>query len=307
MDQISTQKKQPLLIAGKNVVVSGKLPRLAQLRSEYDHVLAEPEKFLDQLKEAGIPADIFTFVENLSEHGPDRSYPMELDEKAVLRITQYEHWWKHRINDKTRNMIRKASKKGVTVGLAAFNESFVRGIQEIYNESPLRQGRPFPHYGKDLKTVERENSTFLDRSDIISAVLDGELIGFAKLVHVEGYSVLMKIISKNSHRDKAPSNALLGKAVEICAEKRVPFLIYGKWSLRGLGEFKKHHGFECMKVRRYFVPLNTWGQIALKLQLHRSWLEAGRQAIPPDFARRLVELRSRLYSVWFRGPNRSLR
>ena len=304
---MNTRKKQALLISGKNVVVCGRLPRLAQLRSEYYDVLEEPEKFLDQLKEARIQADVFTFIERLSEPGLDRPYPVERDEKAVLRITEYEYWWKHRINDKTRNMIRKAGKKGVAIGLAEFNETFIRGIQEIYDESPLRQGRPFPHYGKDLKTVERENSTFLDRSDIISAVLDGELIGFAKLVHVKGYSVLMQIISKNSHRDKAPTNALLAKAVEICAEKRVPFLIYGKWSLRGLGEFKKHHGFECMQVRRYFVPLNTRGWIALKLQLHRSWLEAGRQIIPQDFARHLIELRSRVYSAWFRTPNRSMR
>lgn len=301
---MSARDKKSLAIAGKNLVIAGRLPRIMRLRSEYYDVLEEPDAFLEQVKAARLPADVFTFAEHLSEQGRDRPYHFECDEKAVLRITKYDDWWKNRINDKTRNMIRKAGKKGVTIEPAEFDENFVRGIQEIYNESPLRQGRPFAHYGKDLKTVEQENSTFLDRSDLISAVFNGEMIGFAKLVHVRGYAILMQIISKNSHRDKAPTNALLAKAVEICAQKRVPVLVYGRWSQRGLGEFKKHHGFECLAIRRYFVPLNGRGRIALKLKLHRSWLEAGRQFIPEDLAQRLIEWRSRLYAARFRTPDR---
>src|SRR5438105_12129543 len=43
-------------------------------------------------------------------------------------------------------------------------EELARGIWEIYNETPIRQGRKFFNYGKTLDTVRREASTFLDCS-----------------------------------------------------------------------------------------------------------------------------------------------
>ena len=63
-----------------------------------------------------------------------------------------------------------------------FDDVLVKGIWEIYNETPVRQGREFPHYGKDLETVHREEATFLDRSVFIGAFLQERLIGFVKLV-----------------------------------------------------------------------------------------------------------------------------
>jgi len=293
------QDQASLTISGKRVVISGWLPRMARLRSEYFESVDDPETFLTVLKTAGAKADVFTFVGNVPGKDLAGPYPVGWDYKSVLEIANYEHWWKSRINDKTRNMIRKAAKKGVSIELTEFDQTLVKGIKEIYDESPLRQGRPFPHYGKDLETVERENATFKDRSDFIAARLDGELIGFAKLVHANGYSVLMQIIAKNLHRDKAPTNALLAKAVEICAQRRVPYLMYGKWGQRGLGEFKKHHGFECMQIRRYFVPLNFRGRLALAANLHQSFVTAGRRMIPDALTEFLVDLRSRFYSRWY--------
>ena len=38
----------------------------------------------------------------------------------------------------------------------------------------------------------------------------------------------MGIIAKIKHRDKAPMNALVAKAVEICAENKIPYLVYDK-------------------------------------------------------------------------------
>jgi hypothetical protein len=295
-----TQDATPsLTISGKRVVISGWLPRMARLRSEYFETMDDPDEFLKGLRAAGPKADVFTFVGDLSGKSPVAPYPAACDYKSVLEISDYEHWWKNRINDKTRNMIRKAGKKGVSIELTQFDAALVKGIKEIYDESPLRQGRPFPHYGKDLETVERENASFLNRSDIIAARFNGELIGFAKLVHANGHSALMQIIAKNSHRDKAPMNALLAKAIEICAQKKVPYLMYGKWGQRGLGEFKKHHGFECMQIRRYFVPLNFRGRFALAANLHQSLVAAGRRLIPEALTEFLAGLRTRFYSRWY--------
>jgi hypothetical protein len=99
----------------------------------------------------------------------------------------------------------------------------------------------------------------------------------------------MNIISMISHRDKAPTNALIARAVEICAQRGVPYLHYGLWSKRGLGDFKKHHAFEQIDVVRYFVPLNIRGQIALGLKLHRSLAEM----LPEKLVNVLAEWRAK--------------
>ena len=70
-----------------------------------------------------------------------------------------------------------------------------RGITKIYNESPMRQGKPFWHYGKDFETVRRENATFLNRSYFIGAYFENELIGFIKLVYEKNFASMMQIIS----------------------------------------------------------------------------------------------------------------
>ena len=44
---------------------------------------------------------------------------------------------------------RRASKRDVAVEAAELNTTFVEGIKSIYDETPVRQGRKFWHYGKD--------------------------------------------------------------------------------------------------------------------------------------------------------------
>jgi len=253
----------------KELTVSRRFPRTVRLRAEYYEFVDEPERFLQQLAEQKVPADLFTFLQRPGDPTPRFPYPHEFDHIAVLRIDTYEKWWKQQINDKTRNMVRKASKKGVTIRCSEFNDELVKGIQTIYNESPIRQGKRFRHYGKDIETLRREHATFLDRSSFIGAYFDGQLIGFIKLVHQGDTSNLMQVLSLISQRDKSPTNALIAKAVEICAERRCPYLQYGTWSRRSFGDFKLHHGFERMEVPRYFVPLSLVGRCALRLRLHR--------------------------------------
>ena len=59
--------------------------------------------------------------------------------------------------------------------------TFVRGMTSIFNETPIRQGRPFLHYGKDFETVKREFSRFLFREEIFGAYVGEELVGFIML------------------------------------------------------------------------------------------------------------------------------
>jgi hypothetical protein len=268
----------------------GRFPRVGRLRDEYYDQIESPEAFLGALnREAPACCDIFTFAQPVADPVPRYSYPREADSVAVLELSSYEHWWKKQVNDKTRNMVRKAAKAGVELRETTFDDEFVAGIVRIYNESPLRQGRRFRHYGKPFDVIKQEHSTFLDRSELIGAYYEGELIGFIKLVHGQGVSNLMQIISMISHRDKAPTNALLAKAVERCTTLGIPRLHYGVWSRRSMGDFKKHHAFTRVEIPRYYIPLTTVGSLALRLGLHRSVMDR----IPEPWLDKMADWRTK--------------
>ena len=150
-------------VDGKEILITGRFPKIARLKGEYYEWLSEPRDFIADLKAADAGADIFTFVQKVSERTPRFSFHIEWDSLAVLPITTYDEWWKSQINDKTRNMVRRAWKSGVEVRLADFGDDLIRGIKGIYDESPLRQGKPFRHYGKDTGTLREEHVSFLDK------------------------------------------------------------------------------------------------------------------------------------------------
>jgi hypothetical protein len=271
------------------LVISGRLPRMARVRDEPFECITAPEAFVEKLKRENLAADIFTFMQELADRVPRHQYHLEWDSQAVLPTTTYDHWWKTQIDGKSRNMIRKAQKAGVEIRVVEFDDSLVRGIVEIYNESPIRQGKAFWHFGKDFETVKRENGTFLERSTFIGAFYEGELIGFAKFVRGRNVASLMQIISKIGQRSKAPSNALIAKAVEMCAAENIPYLHYGGWSKGGLSAFKASHAFVRHEVPRYFVPLNLRGRLMLTMRLHHKW----RDRLPELWIERLVRLRDK--------------
>lgn len=291
---------QRVTVDGLDVVVSGHVRRIAKLRAEYYEYVDDPARFVQSLRAAGVRADIFSFLQETALREPRFPFQYDVESISVLRITDYEHWWKKQLNDKTRNMIRKAQKAGVEVRVANYDDEFVRGIKGVYDESPLRQGKPFAHYGKDLATLEREHASYADRSDFIGAYHQGRMIGFAKLVNRPGVSNLMQIIAMISERDKAPTNALIAKAYELCAQRSVPFLHYGLWSKRGLGDFKRKHCFEQLDVYRYFLPLGLRGRALLAGRLHRRLP----QYVPERFEDSLVALRARWNEFRFGTPGR---
>src|SRR5205823_5047705 len=131
--------------------------------------------------------------------------------------------------------------------------------------------------GKNFNTVKRENATYLERSEFIGAYNNEELVGFIKLVYVGNAARILQIISKLSHYDKRPMNALIAKAIEVCEAKGISYLVYSKFAfgnkkLSPLAEFKRRNGFQQMTMVRYFIPRTLKGAIALKLGLHRGIL-----------------------------------
>lgn len=286
-----------VLVDNKETLITGRVTRIARLQAEYYEAINNPEAFLNKLKNCGKRVDLFTFVQSVQDPTPKYEYAMEWDNVAVLNISSYDEWWKNQIKDKTRNMVRRAKKCGVELRPVKYNDELIRGIVEIYNESLIRQGKRFKHFGKSFEVVKAENSSFVDRSEFVGAYVADELIGFIKLVHGNGVSNLMQILSKVSHRDKAPTNALLAKAVELCAAKNIRYLHYGIWSRRGIGDFKKHNGFQQVQVARYFVPLNIAGTVGLQLGLHRNMLHY----IPEAWQDIFAYWRSRFYHFKYRN------
>jgi hypothetical protein len=236
---------------------------------EYEKDAVPTEKFIENLRKRG--ADIFTFIERKwcsTIPNPQKYWLKASDNIALLEITSYDDWW-NKIGKKTRNMVRKAEKSGIQTKMTEPNEKLAEGIWKIYNETPIRQERAFPHYGTPLNAVKEgilssQNCTF------IGAYFQDELAGFIQLVHGDNITVISQILSLQKHWDKAVNNALIAKAVEVCADKRIRWLMYGRMGNHPtLDAFKQNNGFSQFSLTRYYIPVTRKGKIATKLGLHR--------------------------------------
>jgi hypothetical protein len=211
--------------------------------------------------------DVFTFWQRFPDTKPKYKWYAEWDEIAVLDIRHgYNHWWK-RISKKTRNMIRKAEKEGVSVRVVEPSEDLAKGIAKIYSESPMRRGKPFRHYGESWKKIYESIIKNSDKTTYIGAYYGDELIGFAAIKYATKYSLLFQILSLQRHFNKEPNNALINKVVEVCASRKIPYIIYERMQ-RGddpLGFFKRRNGFEGVYLPRYFIPLTIKGIIAMEI------------------------------------------
>jgi len=288
-----------MMINGHRLIIEGNALRIANLEQEWYEDIQDPKTFVNELAKTEPKPDILSFWQRLPDTQPKYSYTMETEPIAALPIKSYSYWWDKQIDCKTRNMVRKSQKKGVTVRMVSFDDELIQGMTSIFNETPIRQGRRFLHYGKDFETVKREFSRFLFREEIFGAYVGEELVGFIMLADAGRYAYLGQIISKIARRDLAPNNALLAKAVERCAEKGIPYLAYALWLEDGLGGFKRSNGFERFDLPRYFVPLTPKGKLALKFGFHRGW----KGAVPKHLRQPLKNLRKRWYDLRCRPVN----
>jgi hypothetical protein len=307
--QISVKgKPTPVLsvmIDGQCVITTGKFLKTARIRDE-DYVEGEavrdPGLFVAELKSSKLPVDIFSFVQPISETKPKfPGLPLEWDNVAAIPLTTYEHWLKNLSQDSRRN-VKLAEKRGVKVRVVPFDDALVRGIKEINDEMPVRQGRPFWNYGADLAAVRRENGTYRERADFIAAFFQDELIGYIKVVYVDRAGSIMQIQSKNAHFDKRPANAMVAKAVEVACQKGMQHLLYCKYTYGNkvncsIREFKRRNGFAQLNYPRYNIPLTLKGKIALKLGIHQGL----KNALPPGVLNFLLDTRSKLYEMKFGG------
>ncbi len=295
-------QKSGLKFENRDLVVGGRLCRVARMDADDYKFLPDPESVIAALRASKIKADVFTFLPKLPETEVKYPYPYEMDNMAVLPITTFDNWWMKQIGFKARNKAKQAEKKGLTIREVPFDENLSKGIWEIYNEVPVRQGRRFPHFGKTLEQVHKMSGTFIETSQYIGA-FDGEkLVGFIKLTMDDTgtQAGMMHIISMIQHRDKAPTNALVAQAVRSCADRGIQYLVYsqfayGKKQTSSLSDFKERNAFTRVDLPRYFVPLSSWGSMALNMKLHHKLTDR----LPADFAEKLREMRSKWYQKRF--------
>jgi hypothetical protein len=289
---------------GQTFLVQGKLLKTATLKHEWQEDVDDPAEASKQLKQAPLRIDLLRFWQRIPEQEAKYSFYREWCNVAAIPIKDYQHWWDKQIRFRARNKMRKAQKLGVVIQEIAFSDEFVRGVVEIYNQSPVRRGKPFRHYGKEFETVKAELSVDLDEAVFVAAYYEQELIGFIKFVVADRYAMVTLILDKIVHRDKSPTNGMIAKVVEICAARKIPYFTYTLWRRGDHGRFQESVGFEKFPVPEYYIPLTLRGKIALRLRLHRGLVGL----IPEPLMVRLLALRTKYYHAKFgrKMSNRSV-
>lgn len=286
-------------IEGRTVITTGKWLKMAAVQDEElveGETVADPKSFVSRLKETTLNADIFTFAQKLPHTSQTHTDHLEWENFAVIPITTFSDWWEKRVESSVRRAVRKAAKGGVAVKLAEFDDAFVQGIVNINNEAPIRQGRPFWHFQKSFDAVKRENSTYAERNAFLGAYYGDELIGFIRITYAGRVANIVQLLSMMKHYDKRPANALIAKAVELCEQNEISYLLYYNYIYNdpksSLTEFKRRNGFEQVLLPRYYIPLTLKGKIALSMGLHRGLA----QRIPKPVLSQLLRMRSLWYA-----------
>jgi len=187
-------------------------------------------------------------------------YPMR------VKTNDFSEVWNMRYTKKSRNMVRKAVKKGVIIKeINPFN--YINEILAIHQSSPIRQGRPIdPHYLDPLK-VKLYFFYFVKKSfftKTYGAFYDKKLIGYLHVFKHENVMHVGRLMSDTKHFDKAPNDALITEMIKDCCNSLdidfaqyyyVDFKKNEKRSIKsGVDHFKFDHGFRPYKEVVIVIP-----------------------------------------------------
>ncbi len=290
----------PAIHYGQNIItIAGKFLKIAEIFDEYwirKNEVPDPVKVIETLSSLDRKPDLFTFTQRVPDTEPRYDYPMEYVNCAVIPLSTYENWARKQISSMTRRNIGASEKRGIQVRVSPYDDDYVQGIMSIYNESPIRAGRKYWHYGKDFETVQKENGTYKERSIYLAAYYDSRMIGYMKIVLDDKSAAIMQILSMMEFRDKRPNNALMATAVKECCSRGMEYLqyesfIYGKKADSSLTEFKRNNGFTKMDLPKYYVPLTSKGSFAIKMDFHKDL----KDKLPYGLTSRLLEMRTKWY------------
>ncbi len=253
--------------------------RIARDFREYEKSVKPTDDLIFKLDSRDM--DIFTFVERkwcCPIANPPSPWSRTDDNIGLLEIKDCESWWSV-IGKKTRNMVRKAEKSGVNVTVVDPSDKLAQGIWKIYNETPIRQDRAFSHYGESLETVTG-NMYAAKTSTFIAANIGDELVGFIQILYGDDIAIVSNILTMLKHWDKSVNNAMIAKAVEVCASNGNRWLMYGRIGNHpSLDKFKENNGFVKYPISRYYIPITGKGRVAIRLSLHKELKDALPQSI----------------------------
>ncbi len=279
----------------RGLSISGRLVRTARLREEYYADFGDPEATIQALKRMPGRVDLLTFIQRPPDAQPRYDFHFEWEGIAALPLTSFDQWWKHQIPKETRRKVERAENAGVVIRHVPLDDDLVRGITKIYNEAPVKRGKPNRHYGKNFAQVKAGMERDLRRSGFIGAYYEEELIGVIKVVYAGSLASPVTNLAMFAHRDKMTNYALMAELVRSCLKKKTAFVFYGIWKTRreGMREFLESNGFKQVDVPRFYVPLTTRGAMYLRLGLHKGLMSV----LPDNLVVKLIALRSRWYAM----------
>jgi hypothetical protein len=283
-------------IEDKIFLIKGKIFKIASLKQEWFEDINQPEVIIERLKKSEKCPDILTFIQRLPETNPKFPYFFISEKITALMITDYKTWFEKQIAKDTRKKTKRAEKRGVEIRIEKFSDELIMGIMSVFNESPIRQGKPFWHYGKDFITIKKELSLDLDKSIFIAAYYEGLMIGVVKIIFAGKIATPGIIVTKVSHKDKYVANALMAKIVELCTMKNIHCITYGPWWRGSMAEYLRRNGFERITVPRYLIPLTKKGQFYLAIKFYLTL----KDILPEKLIYFLIAVRTRWYCKKFK-------
>ena len=294
------QRGKPIRVKGicvgdKHLALSGTFLTIARLEDEWYDEIGDPDAVILALRSCAPKPDLFTFWQRLPDTSPLYAYYNEPEALSAVPLQTFDHWWEKQIRTDTRKKIKRPEKRGIEIKVVQMTDDFVRGVMDIFNETPVRRGRRFSHYGKTFEELKEMLSRDLPISEFVGAYHKGKLAGFVKLVFAEGrFANPGLIVSKLEYRKKYVNNALVAKAVELCTSRGIPYLTYTNWRRGSQADFLMRHGFEKLCVPRYWVALTRKGELALRLGFHHSL----RKRIPEPILGFLLDTRKSIFDKW---------
>ena len=146
------------------IISRGIFPRIATVFDDFlnPNYIKDPKPYIHAINNKRM-ADIFSFLGKIDD-SDSKSYNIFTDENnvhiehdflAAIRIKTYDDWLRCDIKKQTRKRIKKSKKIGISVKRVDLDSNLIEDITKIFNETPVRQGRKFWHYGKDFEQSQK--------------------------------------------------------------------------------------------------------------------------------------------------------
>lgn len=269
--------------------------KLAKINFEWVNDVPDLERVYELTKGK---ADVLMFWERLPRKPNLKIKNRDNVSIAAIPLVNYKYWWNSQIDKKTRNMVRKALKKGVEVKVEGLTDELIHGMEKIYKEAQMRQNKAFAYYGETFEQLKKDFSIWNSHRyshDFLVAYSGEEVIGFQHLIYTKDSALISAFLSMKRHSNKGPNNLLISKSVEICCRKNLKYLIFERMTGGSLGKFKQKNGFMKMDVPRYYIPLSRLGKIICFFKMYRDLIYY--YSILPRWIQHVIlKLRARAHS-----------